>query len=607
MEDHGQPSKTSLSSGSAGGHAGPECPPGALLRRKWILLTAWFVFLLPFAITRLPFFLKYPIVIFNNDDAGYFQIVDQINKGFAPHLSIRTIGYPLFLKSISFLSEKNFSVVAVQHALTLLCCGFFIFTLSQIYREHPFVPIAAALAMGAFATSGTHMINDSTIMTDSLFTNLVILALSLVIGGLFARRNRSLFLASVVMGYAILVRPAGLFFIPVFLAILAFALKNKFPLGSILHLSLPLATILFATALYNQFTIHSFSISAFTEHNLISYTSVLLEKQPGYAPAANQAITACQNALSRNSLGKLNGSWDHAVIRRVQRKHFEKNRVRIAGVFFNHEDAGTYDLYLKWRPEWRKMSLDAIRLHPRLAGKLFYSALLTNLFTRIRYDKDLYAVIRGAHAGSFSLKKRFRGFSDPLDSFNRRFNTADYAGTLSEEFLRFMLKEYYASRPFPNFIKSPAGKSRLKPSIWEKIYRPYHKYHGLLFRNMLWTLLFLVALIYSLFRLARSRFRHRGAFLGFILTFAALMYILLISLSAFPYQRYSCAMEFIYYLSPLLIILASMPAPEPERVAPARPVAICGGGGANHPVFQRVSAGTRYPAAPAIPLPRRRA
>jgi putative effector of murein hydrolase len=80
----------------------------------------------------------------------------------------------------------------------------------------------------------------------------------------------------------------------------------------------------------------------------------------------------------------------------------------------------------------------------------------------------------------------------------------------------------------------------------------------------LWSFLFLAALIYCLFRLARSRFRHRGAFLGFILTSAALMYILLISLSAFPYQRYSYTMEFIYYLSPLLIILASMPAPGPE-------------------------------------------
>lgn len=562
MEDHGQSASNSFSGGPARGRAHTVCLPGAFLRRQRILLAAWFVFLLPFAVTRLPYFLKYPIVIFNIDDGGYFQIVDQINKGFAPHLSIRTIGYPFFIKAISFFSDNNYSVVASQHALTLLCCGFFIFVLFQAYRQHPFVPIAAAFALGAFATSGTHVINDSTIMPDSLFANLIILALSLTIGGLVARRNGPLFLSSLAMGCAILVRPAGLFFIPVLLTILGFALKNKFPLRSILSLSLPLAGILLATALYNRFTIHSFSISTFGEHNLISYTSILLEKQPGYAPAANLAITNCKNALKRNSIKKLIGSWDHSVIRRVQRKYFERNRVRIARVFLNHEGSGTYDLYLKWRPEWRKMSVDAIRLHPSLAGKLFYSALLTNLFARIQTDKDLYAALRGAHAASFSLKKKFRGFSEPLDSFNRRFNTADYAGTLSEEFLRFMLKEYYDPRPFANFVNSPSGKSGLKPSIWKRIHHSYHKYHGILFRNALWTLLFLAALTYSLFRSIRSRFRHRGAFLGFILTSSALMYVLLISLSAFPYQRYSYTMEFVYYLSPLLIIIASRPALE---------------------------------------------
>lgn len=564
MGDLGQAARNSGSGGSVRGSADPCCLLGALIRRNRILFASWFVFLLPFAITRLPYFLNYPIVIFNIDDGGYFQIVDQINKGFAPHLSIRTIGYPFFLKLISFLSDKNFSVVVAQHVVTFLSCCFFIFVFFRVYRKRPFVPIAAALALGVFATSGTHLINDCTIMTDSLFINLIILALALLVSGLFSRRDRSLFLSSLVMGYAILVRPAGLFLIPVFLAVLIVALIINFPRRSLLCLSCPLAFILFVTVLYNHFTIDSYSISTFTENSLISYTSILLEKRSGYGPVANQAILQCQRASQRSNLGKLDESWNYSLIRRLQKKCFEKNRVRIARVFFNHEDPGTYDLYLKWRPDWRKMSLDAIRRHPGLFFKLFYSALLTNLFTRMGYDKDFYAVIKGASAASSALQKRFRGFAEPQDPFNRRFNTLNYSRTLSDQFLRFMLKEYYDPRPFPDFSGFHAGKSGLQPSIWERIHKFYYTYHRILFRNIYWPLLFLATLIYSMFRLSRSRFRHLGAFFSFILTFAASMYILFVSISAFPYQRYSYAMEFIYYLSPLLITIGSIPPPEPE-------------------------------------------
>jgi hypothetical protein len=86
-----------------GHHLPAECSMTGHLKRHAVLYLSWLVFLLPFLVTRLPFFLNYPVVGFNPDDGGYYQLVDQMNKGFWPHPAIRPLGYPLFLKVVFFL------------------------------------------------------------------------------------------------------------------------------------------------------------------------------------------------------------------------------------------------------------------------------------------------------------------------------------------------------------------------------------------------------------------------------------------------------------------------------------------------------------------------
>src|SRR4030042_5792480 len=86
----------------------------------WVLVVAGTLFVVVFAITRIPFFLYYRSVILNPDSSGYFMIADQIGKGFMPTLSIRTLGYPVFLKLVYMIFSTSSAVAVAQHAITLV-------------------------------------------------------------------------------------------------------------------------------------------------------------------------------------------------------------------------------------------------------------------------------------------------------------------------------------------------------------------------------------------------------------------------------------------------------------------------------------------------------
>ena len=152
------------------------------------LLFSYALFLVPFLITRLPYFLYYPVAIFNPDDGGYYQIADQIGKGFWPHLSIRTPGYPLMLKLVFAFFSTNFAVIVLQHLLTLAAALFFIYALTRSFPRHRFLPVAGALSLAAYVSSGIQSVADSTLMTDSFFASFLLFAFAVLFLGILKKR-----------------------------------------------------------------------------------------------------------------------------------------------------------------------------------------------------------------------------------------------------------------------------------------------------------------------------------------------------------------------------------------------------------------------------------
>jgi hypothetical protein len=315
-----------------------------------VLVIAGTLFVVVFAITRIPFFLYYRSVILNPDSSGYFMIADQIGKGFLPNLSIRTLGYPVFLKIVYMIFSTSSAVAVAQHAITLVSRLLFIWAMARAFHRRPFVPLAVSGALAAHAAISMQVLSDSSFMSDSLFVSAVITTLGLLILGL-ARRTKALSVAaSLSAAGTILVRPAGSFLVLVLALAVVFMVRNRFGRGRVIAVALPCAFVLLAQMTYNSLTAGSFYLSAFSEHEMISLTSTFLEPDASYGRVANRAIARCRSIFQQKDRLILNTSWDPEAINAVFRRYYDNNRVRIAEIFLSAEPADRYNLYLKWRP-----------------------------------------------------------------------------------------------------------------------------------------------------------------------------------------------------------------------------------------------------------------
>ena len=135
-----------------------------------------------------------------------------------------------------------------------------------------------------------------------------------------------------------------------------------------------------------------------------------------------------------------------------------------------------------------------------------------------------------------------------------------YAVTLPGEFVKSFLKELREPKLSANIEIGNIKKKefRVNPTFLQGIHRVYKKLHDFLFRNIIWSFIFLFVFCFSLIRLVKSRFRHQGSLLLFTITLSALAHGFIICMASFAIMRYSYTMEFAYYLSlflfPLILI-----------------------------------------------------
>jgi hypothetical protein len=532
----------------------------------WAFVGAAALFVFVFATTRLPIFLFYRSILLNKDSSGYFMIADQINKGFWPNLSIRTLGYPVFLKIVYLIFSTSSAVAMVQHGITLVSRLFFIWAMARAFPRRSLVPLAVSVALAAHAAISDQVLSDSSFMTDSLFVSFVVVTLGLLILGL-ARRKKALFIAaSLSAAGTILVRPAGVFLVLILALTFVFMVRNRFGRGGIIAVALPCAVVLLMQMTYNSLTIGTFSLSAFSEHAMISLTSTFLEPDAAYGHTANRAIARCHSTFRQKHRRILDTSWNPVAIKSVFKKYYERNRVRIDHIFLSAEPADRYNLYLKWRPLWRRMAMDALRKHPVFALKYIGSSLYAVFWTNLGKQADLY---RALHKNCLSFGQWLKIISlcgVPDSSFNRRFNTHEYSSTLTPSgFARSMLPELYDKEGLLRFADSLAPDPGNEPfaRVFERLHQSLISVHSFVFRNPGWTLALLATWVFSMARLFRTRFRHRGAFTLFLLTSSALIYGIQVAVLAFPYLRYTYCLEFVYYMSPFLWPIALGPGDAP--------------------------------------------
>jgi hypothetical protein len=529
--------------------------------RNIILYFSLLILIVVFSITRLPFFLYYPIVDFDGDSPYYYMNVDQIDKGMWPAFMIRTPGYPLFMKLIFLIFNSNIALIAIQNIFSLLTSLFFIYVIHTVYSSRlKYLPLLASIGMGAFVSSSIHLISDTSVMTESLYVNFLILFFALFIQAIHSKTNKSWLLSSICMAIVILIRPSALFFILIFIITIFFLLTNSYKIKAVFLLVIPFMVILFLTALYNSFIIGSFSVSTFTENALISFSATFLEKNSAYPPGANKAVEDSINAVHPVHKDIMENSWDRKKLRRVLTRYYNRNRKLIFDTLNEFEESDSYGLYMKWRPLLKQMSLDAIKNRPKIFVKYVYANLVTIFFHRMT-DADFYHVLKKRYLRALNYKKYFTQSILNWDTLKYKthpfqlYSKKEYGSTITKEFPKSFLKEYWGQEVFSKVrIKKVRRKeARIIPTLLQRIHQYFKVIHEFLFRNNFWIFIFLFTFIVSFMKLLKSRFHNKEAFILFVMTFSALLHGVVVATASLPILRLIFPMSFVYYLSLFLL------------------------------------------------------
>jgi hypothetical protein len=530
------------------------------MNKKKLLFISFLIVAIPFIITRLPFFIDYPVVSIDPDYLHYYTIIDQIAKGFFPTFIIRTPGYPIFLGLIYTFFNHNMAVVIIQNILSLMVALFFVFVIYKVYSDRlKYLPLLTAAGLAAFISSTNHLTADTSLLTESLFVNAIMLFFALLILTLHYKKKQLWLLCSFLAAYIFLIRPTGMFLILILLIVSVF-LFSKHRKAEILPLSLPFAGILLLLSAYNYFTAGSFTFSdLYSEHALISYTATFLEKKETYKPEINKIIDETKGMISPRHQEIIDHSWDYAKLNRVLRRYYNRGRNFIFGSLMLLEKENSHTLYLKWRPLFSDMGWTAIKKNPLLYIKYFYSNLVIYFFHNMN-EPDFYQKLKQRYLQARTLSNYYKEYIKKGASIRRYYKKA-YAETLSDDFSESFLKELREPESLPKFktIDVEQKEVYIEPTFLQGVHRIYKKVHDLLFRNVVWIFIFIFVLCFSFFKLIKSHFRHTGSLIMFTLTLSALLHGVIICMFSFAILRYSYTMEFAYYLSLFLFPIILIP------------------------------------------------
>ncbi|MBF0553693.1 MAG: hypothetical protein HQK96_03965 [Nitrospirae bacterium] len=488
-----------------------------------------FIIAAPYLITRLPYFLYYPVVLIRPDSYGYFDVAMQILSGQWPDLSLRTPGYPIFIAAVFLFSKTILSVIAVQNLLSLLSALAFVYGIFISYR---YMAPLAAFAMAGFITSHVQMAGDIALLSESLYVSVIVSAFAFMTIALQRRSAVFFALAGAAFAYTVYVRPAGLFVAAVFVLLIVYIWINGGSRRSLAAaFALPFLSMLLLLGGYNYVKHKSFTLDNYGAAATISNAIFLEEDDNKYPRGLNAAIAKIRGTASTEQRAILNSTWNIKKYNEILNTIHSRGGGD-GGVTGPISEALGNPPANEIRQALRTLLFDAIRKHPLAFMKKAFISLLI-YFDNCRGDYDIYNSIDG--------------------SYSSLYITANAGDTLVR---------YLNPRPLPYFTvqtgnfggnrAADAGEYVQTTPQWFH-YLIYTKLHRAVFRSLFWPAAFVIAYIFSAFRLIRSGWKDMGVFILFTIGSAAMLHAIGVAATAFPNPRYSYTMEFAYYLLPLLL------------------------------------------------------
>ena len=352
-----------------------------------------FIIVVVFCITRLPFFVNYPIVEIWPDTASYPSLAKIAERGYWPLFNVRTPGYPLFIWATTLFVKGWRPVIAMQNLLSLLSCLCLAY---GVYRLRSSLALPAALAISGFLGSSQIVIYDTSALSDSVYTSAIIFAFAFLLLAFAQHKSLYFGLASGAMASAILVRPSGMFFMVIYALVLAYLLWNRYERNAVVALALPLPIILLLLCVYNYMTLKQFVISPWGDVNIADATILYWEPDNKFDSDINAVLAELPKALSEKvgftskDRRELYTSWNLPRLEILFGRGYSVSLGKFTGLVNFFEGKSFSENSLLSNSAVREISFLAIKKHPEMYLK-FIMANEWGYFESIDRHYDLYA------------------------------------------------------------------------------------------------------------------------------------------------------------------------------------------------------------------------
>ncbi|MBK8982143.1 MAG: YlbF family regulator [Ignavibacteria bacterium] len=500
------------------------------------------IFLFFFLITRLPYLIYYPVNILSNDSASYISAAFSILNSVTPLFDIRTPGYPVFLAKIWFFSESIFTVSLMQIIFSLFTGILLIYIFSAVYKKYS---VVFACCLTVYMTSSYFLILESALLTEGIFTNVLLICAALMILSLKRDRNIYMILFSVSTAVLIFIRPAGMFFFGIIILMIIYFIIKKYGVLKYVSLIIPITVLITGLCIYNYSTLGKFTITPFGEANLAGVTILFMETSDEYPGFVNQAIQQTLDSIPRKDKSYVRNSYGITKLFSVFRDNFHR-QLHFAGNLMGEDSTKKY---MDIQPYMRTVSMDAIKKNPDIYAKFFMSNFIfffRNLGIELKYFDQL----------RYNYKRNIvdKRYITELDK--KKWQQISSDRSMNEKVKEFLQKEINLQEELKYISVTDNGEVIAQSTFLKSLYELYESLYNFFLRNVIWYIAFFAMFAFSIYLLLKTRFKNTDAVIAFLICMIFLTKALMVSLVESSLERYSYTVEFAVYFSiPFLLIL----------------------------------------------------
>ena len=351
------------------------------------------IIIIPFIISRLYFYLLFPQPGIISDTTGYYAPVWQALHGISPSFDFRNPGYPMLMLGAMLLSGKLLHIVYLQSLLSLASSLFFLKEWQHFFPRKTWI---FAVGISLFLISDEYILLESSLQSEIAFTSFIWISLALMLRYFRKESDYAGLLPGLALAFTILIRPAGIFLLPLWLSLLWWKQRQNKGMRSVILGVLSLLFPLLFTMTYNQLEHGRFSLAQTAAVNQFGAVMPYIQTSPDFHPRMNAAINHYLKRINQAERQSILRSGDRKEIIAVYTQTYEE----MWGIYQHIRNDSTppvlcYQAPLSCLfPEIRKVAHHSIRENPGFFLKMSGVSLAHSLIRhRVQWTGNYVDVI----------------------------------------------------------------------------------------------------------------------------------------------------------------------------------------------------------------------